>query len=335
MKLFKKILIGLLILVALILILAYFLPRELQVKVGKTVDAPANYVYNYLNDLNNNEEWDPWARKDETMTMTMGDKTVGEGASYSWDSENSGSGTLTVQSVSANEKIVSTIESPQMGNVNVVYEFIPENKDKSELVWDFQSTTSWPMNIMNYFIIPSIKSEFEDGIDNINEVVSERYTKGIYYGQEVKQELIEEKNYIINRAEVPLDKIQQFYTQNLGPLFQKIQKANVEMEGKPSGLFYSYNEKKGISDMAAGIPIAEMVNIADANSEVLPPAKAAVVDFYGDFSKTEIAHYAIDAYLRDRELHHDYPIVEEYVTDPSEVTDPDKWLTRVVYYLSE
>jgi len=39
--------------------------------------------------------------------------------------------------------------------------------------------------------------------------------------------------------------------------------------------------------------------------------------------------------MRDRGLFNSSPVVEEYITDPMEEKDPSKWLTKVIYYLSE
>ncbi|MEE9437686.1 MAG: SRPBCC family protein [Saprospiraceae bacterium] len=333
MKVLKKILIGLLIFIVLLLVLTWFMPRDFDITVTKKMDAPANYVYNIVNNVNNVGKWDPWTQADNTMKVVMGDKTLGEGASYAWTSDNSGTGELTIKSTSPGKKIEALISSPQMGDCDVVYGFKP-TKNGSEMSWNFKSTSSFPMNIMNVFMKGMVKKQFNIGLDNINKLAKQR-SENSYNGFTVKEEMIGEKNYVINRGEVSLDKIQQFYTQNLGPLFQKIQSAGVEMDGKPSALIYSYNPIKGVADMATGIPISEAVAISGASAQSIPAGKAIVVDYYGDYASSEIAHLAIDDYLKDRGLFHNYPVLEEYVTDPSKEKDPEKWLTRIIYYLSE
>jgi len=72
-----------------------------------------------------------------------------------------------------------------------------------------------------------------------------------------------------------------------------------------------------------------------AESESFSTRRALVVDYYGDPAGTTIVHDAIDEYMADRDLHFDWPVVEEYVTDPADEPNQEKWLTRVIYYLSE
>ena len=147
--------------------------------------------------------------------------------------------------------------------------------------------------------------------------------------------LLDDRYYIMNRQEVAFENMQQFYAQNLGSLFGKLQKAGIDMKGMPSGLFFKYDEKAGKTDMAASIPIAEPVDIKGATSLTIPSGRAIQVDFYGDYHNLGDAHNAIAEYMLDFGLLNNSPVVEEYMTDPGEEPDPSKWLTKVTYYLSQ
>jgi len=127
----------------------------------------------------------------------------------------------------------------------------------------------------------------------------------------------------------------QYYTQNLGSLFMKTQGANLETDGMPSGLFFSWDEAAGKTDMAAAIPVKEQIAVKGTSSHTISGGRAIRVDYYGDHEKMEKAHYAIEDYLMDYGLLVNYPIVQEYVTDPVEEKDASKWLTQITYYVSE
>jgi len=173
------------------------------------------------------------------------------------------------------------------------------------------------------------------GITNISSIANDRWKNNTYNGYQVNQEVRESINYVTNRDVVPFAQSDKFYTQNLQPLFLKIQKAGVKMEGKACALVYNYDFANNTLDMATAIPIAEQVAIEGAGSETLDQGKVLVVDYYGDRAGTTAAHLAIDDYMRDRGLFNEYPVVEEYITDPTEEKNPSKWLTKVIYYLSE
>jgi effector-binding domain-containing protein len=334
MKLLKKILIGLLTFIVLLLVLAYFSPRNMEMSVTGKVDAPANYAYNLLNDFKNQEKWDPWLSKDTSMTFVYGDQTLGEGAYVDYKSDSFGAGRTTRVTSSKDSQILLTTESKDMGGASMSYDMKADGKG-SKLTWGFKSEIGWPMNLMSFIFKSSMKKDMKVGISNISKIANERWKTGLYDGYTVNQEIRESINYVISRDVVPFEQSDKFYTQNLQPLFLKIQKAGVKMGGKSSALVYNYDFANNTLDMATAIPIEELVAIEGAGSETLEQGKVLVVDYYGDRLGTTQAHFAIDDYMRDRGLFNEYPVVEEYITDPTEEKDPSKWLTKVIYYLSE
>lgn len=334
MKLLKKILIGILVFIVLLLILAYFLPRKMEIKATGKINAPATYAYNILNDFKNQELWDPWSEQDTSMTYQYGDLTLGEGAYTDYSSDNYGSGRTTRVTSKKDQQILLTSDSKDMGGASMSYDLVADG-EKSELTWGFNSELSWPKNLMSIFIKSSMKKDMQKGITNISSIANDRWKNRTYNGYQVNQEVRESMNYVTNRDVVSFAQSDKFYTQNLQPLFLKIQKAGVKMEGKSCALVYNYDFANNTLDMATAIPIAEQVAIEGAGSETLDQGKVLVVDYYGDRMGTTVAHLAIDDYMRDRGLFNEYPVVEEYITDPTEEKDPSKWLTKVIYYLSE
>lgn len=334
MKLLKKILIGLIVFIVLLLVLAYFLPRKMDISVSGKIEAPAKYAFNILNDFKNQEIWDPWLAKDTTMTFTYGEITMGEGAYMDYTSDTYGSARTTRATTVQDEKILLTSISEDNGGADMSYVFKAEG-DNTELTWDFTSEIGWPKNLMAFFIESSMKKDMKIGIANISKIANNRWKNSTYNGYQVNQEVRESINYVVSRDVVPFAQSDKFYTQNLQPLFLKIQKAGVKMEGNSCALVYNYDFANNTLDMATAIPIQEEVAIEGAGAETLDQGKVLVVDYYGDRMGTMPAHLAIDDYMRDRGLFNEYPVVEEYITDPTEEKDPSKWLTKVIYYLSE
>ncbi|MFT6336157.1 MAG: effector-binding domain-containing protein [Saprospiraceae bacterium] len=334
MKLLKKILIGLAIFIVLLLVLAYFLPRNMEISATGKVDAPAKYTYNILNDFKNQEKWDPRVSKDTSMTFVYGDKTLGEGAYVDYKSDSYGAGRTTRTTSKQDEQILLTTTSEDMGGASMSFDMEADGKGSS-LTWGFKSEIGWPMNLMSFIFKSSMKKDMKVGISNIADIANERWAKGVYHGYQVNNELRESMHYVINRDVVPFAQADKYYTQNLQPLFLKIQKAGVKMEGFSSALVYNHDFANMTLDMATAIPIREEVAIEGAANETLEAGKVLVVDYYGDKQYSDPAHIAIDDYMRDRGLFNSYPVVEEYITDPTEEKDPSKWLTKVIYYLSE
>ncbi len=330
MKTLKRILYFIIALVVLLLILALILPKKYTVSESREYDVPVSMVYNAINDMTLQEKWNPWKSMDPEMTMEFNDIRKGAGAEYKWVGPESGNGTYKYVATEKNKSIDTEVLFEGMGDAKGRFDF-EETGSGSKVTWSFFGETGFPMNLMNFIGKKMIGKSFAEGLANLEPILKER-NAGNYGGFTVKQMDLEEKHYIMNRAEVEMANISQFYAQNLGALFGKAQAAGVEMAGMPSGLFFKWDEGNSKTDMAAAIPLMEAVAIDGATSYSIPAGKALTIDYYGDYSGSANAHYAMDDYMSDRGLMFDAPCVEEYVTDPSTEKDPSKWLTKIYYY---
>lgn len=338
MKKLLKILIGILV-AALILFIAvnFIAPKKMQMEVTQTIDAPANLTYNLVNNLKSWEDWSPWAKLDTNAINTYSDKTSGVGAYWTWKGNKEvGEGKQTIKESVLGEKIKMALEFNGWDGVSYSdWKFEKTDNNKTKISWGFDGAeTAFPMRFFNLFMKGPLTKSYKEGLGNLKTLAEKRAKEKVYRGYKINEITIPEKHYVLNRSEVKVENIQQFYMQNLGNLFVKIQKAGAEMDGMPSGLFFKWDEKNGVTDMAASIPTKTAVNIKGAETLTIPEKRALQINYFGEYDKTSNAHYAIDEYMKDYDLLNDAPIIEEYVTDPVEEKDPSKWLTKITYYLA-
>lgn len=333
MKTLKKIGIGLLVLMGILLILSFVLSKEVNVRESYNFKAPKAYVFNLVNNVKTYPEWNAWITNDPMIELTFDDKTIGQGAGYSWTSDQSGSGSMYYDRVVGMDSIFSTMRFEGMSDSNVNYYF-ERDDGETKLTWELKSELGIPYNLMKLFFEFSIKKAYKQSFKNIENEIKNR-VNGKYGPFQINEVQMKEKHYIMSRDEVAFSNIQRFYTRNLGAIFQKIQNEGLMMDGKPSGLFFMYDENKGVTDMAAAIPVTESISMEGLTSYTIPAGPAVSLDFYGDYAQTQNAHEAIDQYMKDRALLYNPPVVEEYVTDPLEEKDPNKWLTQIRYYFTE
>jgi len=276
MKLLKKILIGIAIFIVLLLALAYFLPREMEVEATNKIEAPAKIAFNLINDFKNHEKWDPWVDTDTTLTFAYGEKTLGEGAYIDYKSAMMGTGRSTRTTSKQDEQIILTTATPDIvGSSLMSFDFKP-NGESSDMTWKFDTKMPWPMNLMNFFYERSMKKDMQRGLKKVSTIASERWNKNTYDGYEVNQEIRESLHYVTNRDVVPYDQADKYHSQSMQPLFLKIQKSGVKMEGYSSALVYNFDQDNMTLDMAAAIPIKEEVAIEGAGSETLEAGKVLV-----------------------------------------------------------
>jgi hypothetical protein len=123
MKIVKKIIVGLIVFAVLILIIGLSLPKETSIKRSIFIEAPAAAVFENVNNLKNQEKWDPWLAADKTMKLAYGPVAAGKGASASWTGT-SGEGSQTIT------------ESVPPSSIKVDLDF--KKKGKGKGWWSFQ-----------------------------------------------------------------------------------------------------------------------------------------------------------------------------------------------------
>jgi len=337
MKRLLKYLIIFLILIAILAVVAMALsPKKMAFEESITVDAPATVVYNMVNDFRQWESWSPWAELDSNAVNTYTDKSIGVGARWEWKGNDAlGEGSQTIKASTPSESIRTALTFGGFdGESYSDWKFTPDGA-KTKVSWNFDGAeTPFIYRPFNLIMKSGLIKTYKKGLNNIKQIAENRAKNKTYSGYKILPIYQGTKNYVMNRQVVDLPNVQNFYTQNISALFQKAQSVEMELDGHPSTLFYSWDEKAGKTDMAAALPVTQPVNIPGAISQTLSDGKAVQVDYYGDPNKAERAHEAISQYLADNDLLVNYPIVHENVTDVLEEKDPKKWLTKITYYVT-
>jgi hypothetical protein len=123
MKILKTILIVIVVLVALAAIIGMFMSSDVRVERSLEMKAAPDAVYNQVNNLKNWDNWMPWNKLDPNWERTWGEKTEGEGASYSWKSNKNevGHGTITITKSVPNESVETNLHFEGQGDATGTY----------------------------------------------------------------------------------------------------------------------------------------------------------------------------------------------------------------------
>ena len=107
MRIFKGILIGLAGLIALLLIVAIFVKKEVNVKREITINKPENEVFDYLKYLKNQDNFSKWNKLDPGMkkNYTGTDGTVGFISAWESTNDNVGVGEQEIKKITQCERI--------------------------------------------------------------------------------------------------------------------------------------------------------------------------------------------------------------------------------------
>ncbi len=339
MKILKIIGFVLLSVIALALIIGAILPTHLEYERSADINAPKEVIFAKLNDMKAWEDWGPWKEEEPTMEITYGEKTEGVGASYSWTTESSGGGTMTIIESTAPtfQKTALVFDGNEGGNGWFKLEDGEDGATKT--VWGFGMDIPYPLNAMMLFTGGSMEKMmykmFDSGLANLKELSEKTAAEKTYRGYTVKSMDFPGKSYLTIRETINFSDISAFFGKNFGAIMASVGSNELEIDGMPCGVYYAWDEENGTTDMAAAIPVKAGAGAASGNIQHLeiPEGKSLTIDYYGDYHGVGEAHYAMDDYIKEIGLEPSTLVMEEYVTDPSTEPDTAKWLTRIYYFM--
>ena len=333
MKILKKILLGILIVAALLVIIAFFLPQQVHVERSLSMDAPAKIVYNQVIDLHSWDKWAKWNQIDPEMKVEYINAGVGENAGYSWSSENPqlGSGQLMITAAVPYNSIATTMDFMEEGTATGYFVFSEEG-NSTTVSWGFDTDLGFnPIDRwFGLMFDRMLGPDFEEGLENLK-VVSET--------------IFAEKQPVCEIRDMPAVKIVSIrevvqykdIAEKMGVMYGELmkfnQKENIEMIDVPLAIYHQFDGT--IIDLECAIPVNTLPeNTTDKIQGREISAKNYVhADHFGAYEKLGETHQFIQDWMDKRQLNLNGGPIERYLTDPQKEPDISKWHTSIYYPL--
>ncbi len=174
MKWFKRILIGLALIVGALVVISLFLPSTAQVSRSISIAATPEQVFPYVNDLKRFNQWSPWAARDPEMVQTYTGAEEGVGQTLSWESDdpNVGNGSQTITESVLNSHVAAELDFGDMGIAQSAWDLEPVSAG-TEVTWSFESElgANPVMRYMGLMFDKLIGTEYETGLASLKELV--------------------------------------------------------------------------------------------------------------------------------------------------------------------
>ena len=334
MKILKKLAIGLLIVIALILVIGIFLPSNVSLERSVVMKSPPSIVFDQVNILKNWEQWSPWQKADTLIKVTYNEIPAGLGASYTWTSpnKNTGTGTLTISKVIPNELIVTTLDFKDRGVGESGYKFeqLPEG---TKVTWYFKSDVGGNpfVKVMMAASKNMMGEMFTQGLNDIKNIV-EKMPAETTAKSEIKIELttVAETNYLAVHDTASVSTIGMKLGKSYGSIMEALAKQKLTQTNAPFAIYYT--ESTTNWEMDAGIPVNKPGKM-DGNVKpgVLKAGNAVVAHYFGDYMGTSAAYDALKKYITTNNKKIIGAPWEVYVNDPMVEKDTAKWQTDVYF----
>lgn len=176
MKFLKKLFLGLVALVAILVVVSFFLPKEVTVERAITIRADAGTVFGQVNSLKEFHEWSPWSKYDPGMEVSFSGPDEGVGATMTWSSDepNVGSGRQEITESRPNEYVKTQLDFGDQGTGTADFRLnTDEEADRTRVTWGFNTDLGYnPIaRYMGLMFDKWIGAEYEDGLANLKERV--------------------------------------------------------------------------------------------------------------------------------------------------------------------
>ena len=172
----KKILLGLVIVVALFLVYAATRPSDYRVERSAALAASPAALFAQVNDHHNFNAWNPFLKLDPHVKNTYSGPDAGVGAACSWDGNSSiGAGSSTITESKPDELVRMRMDwkRPMEGTGTVDFTFQPIG-DKTVVTWAMYGQHTFLGKVISVFMDTDkmVGPTFEEGLAELGRVVA-------------------------------------------------------------------------------------------------------------------------------------------------------------------
>ncbi|MDF3818638.1 SRPBCC family protein [Leptospira sp. 96542] len=182
MSLAKKIALSIAIIAVVILaiplVAALFVPSEFRVERTVEVSKEANKVFEYIRFLKNQNEYSKWAKLDPAMKKNYEGEDGKVGFISRWESQmdDVGVGEQEIKHIDFETFTLDTelrFKKPMESTEKSYMKVVSLTDKKSKVIWGFEGNMSYPFNLIGLFISMDemIGSDFEEGLTSLKSIL--------------------------------------------------------------------------------------------------------------------------------------------------------------------
>jgi len=330
----KKILYVIIGICALYLILCFFGPSK--IKVERSIDIKTSSVEDLQHKLADlkffHDTWSPFTRRDPNMKVTYTGLCCESGSTYRWESEldSAGKGTITFNKFTP-DSVLMTLNFDGMGDNELYYITKPSNDGNINVTWgvifDIGFFGRVPMMFIN--MDKMIGPDYQRGLAKLKQEIESTPAQTVT-NYEVKEINWDAKTFYGVKDKLSFDKLAAFFGTSYAKIGEALGKAKAQPIGMPKAIYFTFDEKTMMSDVAAVMEVANGTKLEGVEKFETPAGKVLLMEYFGGYNKSANAHYAMDAYMKEKGLTQNF-VIEEYANDPMMEKDTAKWQTNIFY----
>ena len=175
MNILLKILAGLGVIIALLLIIALFIKKEYTVEREITINKAKADVFNYIKYLKNQDHYSKWVMRDPAMKKEFSGTDGTEGFVYAWDSKNknAGKGEQEIKKINENNRVDVEVrfKKPFKSTAETYMTTKEELQNQTKVKWSMNGNSKYPLNLTNLFMDNMLGKDMEASLTNLKSIL--------------------------------------------------------------------------------------------------------------------------------------------------------------------
>jgi hypothetical protein len=164
-----------LVLLAALLVFISMRPNSFRVERSAQVNAPADLVFGYINDLHKWNQWSPFEKLDPNMKKTYSGPEAGPGAAYAWSGNGkAGEGRLSIVANQVGEYVAMKLEftRPFVAANDVRFTLTP-SAGGTRVTWAMEGKCNFMAKAVHMCMNMDamVGKEFAEGLANLDRLV--------------------------------------------------------------------------------------------------------------------------------------------------------------------
>ena len=340
MKAFKYILFLILILIIGLAIYIAVQPNSFEVERSRTINAPAAVVYENIIDFKNWEAWSSWVEEKPETIITLSDKTIGVGGSYSWKDED-GVGTMKTVDTKPMTSLSQEMQFADFPKSDITWNLIPNKDGSTEVKWTI-SGKDLPYDFKIFSTLmggmeKQIGPHFERGLEKLDSILVADMKKYSVTIEGVTQH--SGGFYLYNTTSCKMSDFKEKMQDMLPKVGAYAMTNNISMAGKPFVIYHEWDPENDAVMFSCCVPTTSKIMATDADiiTGQLEPFKTVKTILKGDYENLQEAWSKTMTYIATNNLEQTEtgPMIESYVTDPMSHPNPADWITEIFIAVKE
>ena len=339
---FRNIVLGLVLLVALFFAVGLVLPDTVRVQRSLKIQAPASQVFARVNGFRQFDKWSPWADKDPQVKVQISGPPYGVGAHYQWQGNQAvGSGSQEIVASTEYTQVKTSLSFAGFDRPSIATFELEPDQGQTRATWSL----AIPLGgnpIAHYFGLlmnRQIGPDYERGLARLK-ALAEGGDKTDFSALRV--DLVDNQPqayaYVSGSSSTDVDAIAKALAAAYGKIGAALGAAGLKQGGAPIAVTRRWDAQAKVYEFDAGIPLerndAQLPDTVKGKPSEVKLAQtyagaALKVEHHGSYKELGKTYALIDAFKKAYALQDNGLSWEQYVSDPGKT--PEAQLVTDIY----